>query len=112
MSKTSASIYRWFAHYFLGLLAQSFNGAVATLSGLVALDSTGQLAKGITVDVIWKTFAVALGVQAVLYFHEHPFPVLSPDTLTTTTTVETTATSTTKTPIPTPTTSATPTPPA
>jgi hypothetical protein len=96
----TTTVKEWFAHYFLGLLAQSFNGAIATISGLVALDSTGQLANGITFDAVWKTFTVALGIQAILYFHEHPFPVLNPDSLVTKTTVETTSTSTTKTALP------------
>ena len=96
MTRNTAS--QWFAHYFLGLVAQSFNGAIATISGLVALDSTGQLSNGITFQAVWKTFVVALGIQALLYFHAHPFPVLNPDSLSTTTTVETKEISTVKIP--------------
>lgn len=82
------TISQWIAHYFLGLIAQSFNGAIATISGLVAMDSTGQLTGGITFQAVWKTFVVALGIQALLYFHTHPFPVLNADEVVVTTTTE------------------------
>lgn len=90
-------IRQWFAHYFLGLLAQSWNGAIATVAGIVAVDSTGKLKDGITFDLIWQTFVVALGIRALIYFQQNPFPVLKTESITSTTITEDTKVTTTKT---------------
>ena len=77
--KISPKILHWCKHYFYGLLAQSFNGAMTGIFALGIMGEQGKLPEGVTFHVLAHTFAVSFGLHILLYFKSNPLPSQLPE---------------------------------